>query len=141
MDVPGKEWIIQGSNPAEGHYNLVNEAVRNLFWASLAPETRKMYHRALQDLASFLGFSNIEEVTIPFSHTDILRHVGFLLNSNFSYPSILSLLCSVAFWIKIKNWPLVTHSHMCLGRGLGTGSAAPVTTLPCYTPIFSASYA
>lgn len=82
-----------------------------MFRAALAPSIRKSYRRTLEDLAKFLGFQSIEEITSAFQELDILRYIAFLFNAGFSHSSILSRLSAVTFWIRIKSWPLVTQSH------------------------------
>lgn len=58
-----------------------------------------------------MGYAKILDITIPFSQLDVVRYIAFLHNSAFAYPSILSRLSALSFWIRIKDWPLVTQTH------------------------------
>lgn len=91
--------------------NGLDETVKRLFRAALSPSTRTAYIRVLQHLAQFLGFTSIDMIQLPFKEADILRYIALLFNSGLSFSSILSRMSAITFWIRSRNWPLVTHSY------------------------------
>lgn len=91
--------------------NVLDETMKRLLRASLSPATRIAYARVLRHLANFLGFACIEEIRKPFQESDIMRYVTFLFHSGLAFPSILSRLSAITFWIRSRNWPLVTQTY------------------------------
>lgn len=59
-----------------------------------------------------MGAPGIHLISSPFEQLHILRYIASLVNSGFSYPSILSRISAITYWIRFKNWPLVTRSFM-----------------------------
>lgn len=88
--------------------------MRRLFHAALAPSTGRAYRKTLSELALFLGLPSFHLIISPLETSDIIRYIAFLFNGGLSYPSILSRLSAVSFWIRLKDWPLVTRSHLVL---------------------------
>lgn len=43
---------------------------------------------------------------------NVRRYIAFLFDSGFAYPTILSCLAALTYWIRYKNWPLVTQSYI-----------------------------
>lgn len=83
-----------------------------LFRSALAPSTLAFYRRVWNDFALFLGSTKIHFIQVPFVDQDVLRFVAFLFNGGMSYSSILSYLSALTYWIRYKNWPLVTRSFV-----------------------------
>lgn len=77
----------------------------------MAPSTKRSYRCTLTELANFLGFPSFAHISSPLSELDIVRYVAFLFNGGLAYPSILTRLSAVTFWLRFKEWPLVTQSH------------------------------
>lgn len=74
-----------------------------------------------------IGYVSEEAIRVPFGELDIRRYIAFLFNSGFSYPTILSRVSALTYWIRCKGWPLVTQSHVVLQslKGVHVLSAGP----------------
>lgn len=119
---------MRGRDAAPEVSNGINETVEKLFKAALAPATKRMYRRTLDDAAAFFGAPSIECIATPFQALDIVRYVAHMYNVGLSFPSILSRLSAISWWIKMRSWPLVTQTYMVSQalRGVKSLSKRPI---------------